>query len=82
MRHRAVLFGLPGAFILFSAFKDSLRLLACIAGLVSMLSFGMLAYVTGDYGGAIQKVVMIDVIGSIGLIAVLWIRVWKPGAET
>ncbi len=46
-----------------------------------MPSFVMLAYVTGDYGGAIQKVVMIDVIGSIGLIVVLWIRVWKLGVE-
>jgi hypothetical protein len=82
MRHRAILFGLLGAFILFSAFKDSLQLLACIAGLVSMLSFVMLAYVTGDYGDAIQKIVMIDVIGSIGLIVVLWIRVWKPGTDT
>ena len=82
MRHRAVLFGLLGAFIIFSAFKSSFQLLACVAGLVSMVSFIILAYLSGDYGEALQKIIVADVIGSIGLIAVLGIRVWEHTVET
>lgn len=39
MRHRAVLFGLLGAFLVYAAFKTELQPLAFIAGLVSVISF-------------------------------------------
>ncbi len=71
MRHRAVLFGILGAFIIASAFKQSLRLVACITGLISMTAFVVLAYATGAYGEAIDKVVMVDIVGSLGLVIVL-----------
>lgn len=74
MRHRAVLFGLVGSFIVFSAFKRPLQVLACVAGLVSMLSFIILAYASGDYGAALHKIIIADVVGSISLIAVLVLR--------
>lgn len=79
MRHRAVLFGLLGAFIIASAIKPSLRLLACIAGLISMMSFVVLAYAAGEYGDALHKVVVADIAGSAGLIIVLVLRRWSPG---
>ena len=71
MRHRAVLFGLLGAFIILSAFRPALRLLACIGGLMSMLAFVALAYAAGEYGEALHKIVVADIIGSIGLGIVL-----------
>ena len=75
MRHRAILFGLLGAFIIYSAFRQSLQVLACIAGLISMIAFIALAYATGGFGDALNKVIVADVIGSILLLAVLVIRV-------
>ena len=74
MRHRAVLFGLLGALIVTAAFKPSLQLLACVAGLVSMTAFVALAYAAGDYGEALRKVVAADIVGSLGLVLVLILR--------
>ena len=49
MRHRAVLFGLIGGFILFAAFRPRFQFLAALAGLISMSSFVLLAYLSeGD----------------------------------
>lgn len=67
MRHRAVLFGLLGSYMLIAAFWPAIQLTAAIAGLVSMLSFVFLAVMVGDYNAAIRKVMMIDVMASIPL---------------
>ena len=72
--------GLLGAFLVISAFKPSLQLLACVAGLASMIAFVMLAYAAGDFGEALRKVVAADIVGSIGLIVVLALRKWVPAA--
>ena len=71
LRHRAVLFGLLGSFLILAAFRQSLQLLAAIAGLVSMISFIVIAYLAGDTGSAINKVVIVDIVASIALAAVL-----------
>ena len=73
MRHRAVLFGLLGIFIIYSAFRTTVRFLACIAGLISMIAFIVIAYSTGDYGQALHKIVIADIIGSLALAVVLLI---------
>ena len=44
MRHRAVLFGLLGIFLICSAFMPSLQLPALIAGFLSVVSFLYLSY--------------------------------------
>ena len=74
MRHRAVLFGMLGVFIIYSAFRESLQTLACVAGLISMISFIILAYASGEFGQALNKVIIADVIGSMALLLVLFIR--------
>ena len=74
MRHRAILFGLLGTFIIYSAFRSSVQTHACIAGLVSMISFIVLAYASGQFGEALNKAVVADVIGSFLLLAVLVVR--------
>ena len=68
MRHRAILFGLFGAFILYAAFTTRLQLLAIIAGFVSVFSFMFLAWSVGDYNESIQKVVIADVVALIALV--------------
>lgn len=74
MRHRAALFGLLGGFIALSAFRPELQVLACMAGLISMLVFVGLALSAGSYGEALNKAVVADIIGSVGLIIVLLLR--------
>ena len=74
MRHRAILFGLLGTFLIYSAFRSSVQTLACIAGLVSMMSFIVLAYASDQFGEALNKAIVADAIGSFLLVAVLVVR--------
>ena len=69
MRHRAVLFGLLGLFLLYAAFQPSLRVLAIIAGFVSVVSFIAIAWSVGGYNEAIRKVVIADIIAIVALVA-------------
>ncbi len=78
LKHRAVLFGLLGGFIIYSAFKPDLQWLAVIVGFVSMLSFIVIAFLVGDYGTGIRKVIIADVIASAGLLIVLGLRWYMP----
>ena len=77
MRHRAILFGIVGGFVLFAAFRPALQGMAATAALVSMLSFILLAVIVGNVGDNVHKVVIADVIGSAALLLVLavdWLR--------
>jgi hypothetical protein len=78
LKHRAILFGLLGGFIIYSAFKPELQWLAIIMGLVSMLSFIVIAFLIGDYGAGIRKVIIADVIASAVLLVVLGLRWYLP----
>jgi hypothetical protein len=69
MSHRSVLFGLLGVFLIAAAWMPEWQVAAFIAGLVSMLSFVILARLTGNYNSSINKVVWVDVIASVALLA-------------
>jgi len=43
MRHREILFGLLGGLIIYAAFRNDLRIIALVAGLVSAGSFALLS---------------------------------------
>lgn len=77
MRHRALLFGLLGAFLVAAAFMPVLRPAAFIAGFVSMLGFVLLAWQTGSYGASIGKVVMIDVAAILALMLAAGLAGWQ-----
>ncbi len=69
MRHRAVLFGLLGLFLVYAAFKPSLQALAIIAGCVSVVSFIVIAWSVGGYNDSVRKVVIADLIAIVALVA-------------
>jgi len=68
MRHRAVLFGLLGLFILFAAFAPRFQLAAFVIGFVSVVSFLWLAFSVGGYNAAIGRVVTADIVALVCLI--------------
>ncbi|MGE0104857.1 MAG: phosphopantetheine adenylyltransferase [Blastocatellales bacterium] len=68
MRHRAVLFGLIGAFLLYAAFQPSVRLLAFIAAFVSVASFLWLAWSVGNYNTQLGRVFTADIIALACLV--------------
>jgi len=69
MRHRAVLFGILGFFLLFAAFMPAYQTAALVAGWISVLSFFALAWSIGSYNPSIQRIVNGDVIALVSLIA-------------
>ena len=82
MRHRAVMLGLIGSLLLLSAFRSSLQVVAASIGLVSMTSFVLLAYMIGETGDNINKVVVADVVGSIAVAIALVIAVREGRIST
>ena len=75
MRHRAIMLGLIGGFLLFAAFRPQLQLIAASMGLVSMSSFVVLACLSGEVGAQMGRVVAADIAGSIAAVLVLVIIV-------
>ena len=68
MRHRAVLFGLLGVFLAIAAFRPAWRGAAFVAGLVSVVSFLLLAWSGDGYNAAIERVVAADVVALVCLL--------------
>ncbi|WP_043308014.1 hypothetical protein [Pseudomonas sp. ML96] len=60
MRHRAVLFGLLGALLVAAAFIPGLRTLALLGGLISVVSFLLLAWSAPLYNEALRRVAVAD----------------------
>lgn len=61
MRHRAVLFGMLGLFLLFAAFRPSVQPMALTAGFISIVSFLWLAWPAGAHNAQIARVFDADV---------------------
>lgn len=68
MRHRAVLFGLLGTFLVYAAFRVALQPLALVAGSVSVVSFLWLAWSAEGYNPLLSRVVVADIVALICLV--------------
>lgn len=71
MRHRAILFGLLGLFLLLAAFKPAYQVPAFFAGFISVLSFFWLTWSTGGHNEKIGRIFAGDVIAFAGLVVSL-----------
>ena len=69
LRHRAILFGIIGGLMIFSAIVKKYYEIATIAGLISMTSF-ILLYFLIDRGisSELKKVMVIDILASLILL--------------
>ncbi len=65
MRHRAVMLGLLGGFVLYGAFRPAMRGPAIALGTVSLVSIVGLALSTGGYNQALYRVVVADSIAVL-----------------
>lgn len=68
MRHRAVLFGLLGLFLVYAAFQSALQTLAFIAAFASVTSFLWLAWSVGGYNTQLERVFIADVVALVCLV--------------
>lgn len=82
LRHRAVLFGLLGLLLVAAAFRPALQNLALGAGLVSVVSFLLLAGAPGQYGAGIGRVISADIVALVLLLIAALLRALpQPRAE-
>ena len=68
MRHRAVLFGLLGLFLILAAFQPQYQPLALIAGFVSVASFLWLAWSVGNYNAQVERIFRADGVALLCLV--------------
>ena len=69
LRHRAVLFGIIGGIMIFSAIRKSNYSMAVCIGIISMVSFVLLLKLTnGDINEELNKVMKIDIVGIVILL--------------
>ena len=67
LRHRALLFGVLGGFIIYSAFRRHLRPAAVTIGFISMIGFIVVLLVLGDYGDKLRIVAIVDAVAIFAL---------------
>jgi hypothetical protein len=76
LQHRAVLFGLLGVLLVAAAFRPELRAVALIAGLVSTMSFLVIAWSVGGYNEPVARVVAADIVAVLLLVVAAVIE-WR-----
>ncbi|SHG91131.1 hypothetical protein [Ferrimonas marina] len=76
MRHRALLFGIVGSFIIYSAFKPVYRTVAMVFAGLSMVGFVVLSYLVGDFNESINKIILADFVGISLLAAAVVIQIF------
>lgn len=77
LRHRALLFGIVGGFILCSVFLPAMRLPAMVMGGASMAGFLLLAMPADELNIAMRRVLSIDIIGLFLLSAAAALQALK-----
>lgn len=80
LRHRAVLFGILGAFILASIRRPTWQVPAITAGLVSATTFVLIAWLVGGYNDELQTVIDADIIAIVALVTAAIMRPRGPPA--
>jgi hypothetical protein len=69
LRHRAILFGIVGGLMIFSAITKKQYEISTIAGLVSMISFIILYFFIGkEINSQLKKVMIVDVLATVVLL--------------
>ena len=69
MRHRAVLFGIFGVFLMIAAFRPAWHLWAFFSAFVSVVSFILLAWSAGEFNQELHRVFVADLV-ALGMIVI------------
>lgn len=68
MRHRAVMLGIFGALFVVAAFVRTLQPTAFVTGLITVVSFLLLTWMSASYNEQIGRVFVADVVALIALL--------------
>lgn len=78
LRHRALLFGLLAAFLAYAAFHPALHRLALVAGMVSVVSFLVIALQADQVNASLATVVRADLLALVLLVVGGVAHSWHP----
>ncbi len=67
LRHRALLFGIIGGFVLYSLFVPGYQVAAMVLAGLSMVGFLVVLWLVGGYNAALHKVMVADLVGIVCL---------------
>ena len=81
MRHRAMLFGIIGLFILVAAFKRPLQMWALIAAQINIFSFIALYLLSSSNDPALDKIMWADVFAQALVLVVMIIRIQQSSSK-
>jgi hypothetical protein len=79
MLHRALMFGLLGGLILFSAFRPSLQPVSMLLAFISMAGFIAIALTTAGYNEQLTRVVAVDAVALLMLMIAMGLRISISG---
>lgn len=65
LRHRALLFGVLGGFVLFSVFKPQYQATAMVMAMISMLGYLGVLLLVGDANQELLTIAKIDIVGIV-----------------
>lgn len=74
MRHRALMFGMLGGFLLAAAWVDSWQWPALTMAAISMAGFIMMVYLVGNATAEILRVMWVDYAGMVVLGLAIWLK--------
>ncbi len=77
MRHRALLFGILGSFIICAVFVPVFQVPAMLMAGISMIGFVVLALHAGGYNQSIFKVLVVDLLGTGLLLVAVVVKVYS-----
>ena len=81
LRHRALMFGILGGFIIYAAFKPALRNAALWMAFISMAGFVILAGMVGGYNASMQSVVNMDFLALAALVVIVVLNILQKMAD-
>ena len=66
LRHRAILFGIVGGLMIYSAIAKKYYTIATTVGLISMVSFIILFFLIGkDINSELKKIMIVDIVATV-----------------
>lgn len=76
LRHRALLFGVLGGFVLFSVFKPQYQVVAMVLAMISMLGYLIVFYLVGDVNAQLLAIAKVDIVGVVLLFIAALIKLF------
>jgi hypothetical protein len=80
MRHRALLFGIVGGFILYAVFVPRYQAPAMVMAAVAMIGYVFFMWQEGDYNPALHKIMVIDFMGILCLVGAALLKYFSGAA--